>query len=556
MHKLILWVLIVLWALISNISDDDDLNLIPITSENADQLQLLGRFGRGVATSLDWHPDGRALAVGSGSGLWILDETLQILTPTPITQPIKHLAWSPDGSQIATVKECLLEVWLADFSENVFSQDHCPYRVGWSADGRYLWALISDEKSLIYELETGKSRVIDGQIEAWTSDTSWVFTTLWKGEQRILSTWDFVTGDPIAEIEMPANYYRLLWGVDDETVATLCYDDQSVAIEQINICHLNVQTGEGTTQVIVNWHNVSSFHSFDNIQLRPDGLSFAYTSQSHRAFFNTVWEINLEDGTLDLVAEGIAFDWSPSTNQITSILGNGQIITYGGNRAESHFFTSPINMMDIRPNHHQIATTGYGYSHDTYVWDINQSWDEPALQFYAEPAQVVQYTADGVGLIAGGIIGTDSVINQKIGFYDPDTGELLTMLTSFYGQELPSNWVFNDDYSVGVQMPDLIFEDRVYTYWNNLIWDNYYSNVFVLDQPFIDPSLIEEAFAGQHEGKIDELMHHFTQDMLSALRQADIEGISGRLSGDGRLLFRTDYRYGVIDVWGVMADGD
>jgi hypothetical protein len=541
-----------LLGFVSVIHADDDLNLVPITADNADQLQLIGRLGRGVATSLDWHPDGEILAVGSGSGVWLLDETLQTITATPIDTLVSDLAWSPDGSQIAIIKDCVLEIWSADFAENVFSSDDCAHQVSWSADGRYLWALIPDGKSLILDRTTLESQLFDGSIEAWSPDHSRIFTTLWQSDQNLLYTWEFPTGDLISEIEMPSNYYHLLWGVDTETVAMLCYDNQATVDRQINLCHLNTLTGEATTQVIVDWSKTSQLSRFEEVMLHPDGQSFAYKNPSHPAFFSTIWEINLQDGTLGLSAEGTAFDWHPITHQMTSIRGNGQIITDGDNGAESQFFTAPINMIDIRPNQHQIATTGYGYEQDTYVWDIEHSWDDPLLQFYAEPAQIVQYTADGSGLIAGGIIGTDRVINQHIGLYDADTGDLLKMLSSYYGQELPANWIFNADYSEWVWMPELIYEGKRFTYWNNLVWDNYYSDVFVLDQPFIDSGLIEDAFAGDFDPQTDVSTHYFTQDMLYAPREADIEGVSGRLSGDGRLLFRVDNAYGVIYVWGVV----
>jgi hypothetical protein len=78
-----------------------ELSLEPITAKNAVKFEQVERLGRGTANALDWRPDGKILVVASSTGVWLLDENLQIFKQTPIVRNISDLGWSSDAKYLA-----------------------------------------------------------------------------------------------------------------------------------------------------------------------------------------------------------------------------------------------------------------------------------------------------------------------------------------------------------------------------------------------------------------------------------------------------------------------
>lgn len=493
--------LIALWLSVWGVVQADDVELSPIQAENADQVQYLGRFGRGVATSLDWHPDGEILAVGSATGVWLLDETLQILTPTPITQHIKALAWSPDGSQIAVNLDCQIEIWTADFSENLLSLARCVRDVIWSPDGKYLALSVSNQGGALWDVSKQTITEFTGGQALWSPSSLRLFTSFWKDEVRMLYTWDVLTGDLLSETVIDTGYYPLLWSDDEESVLVGCGEirDQPDHLQQYGVCRVDIFTGMGEWEHVIHQQNLDYSQywlSLNKVALSGDGGAIGYhVVASHPAFSDIIFRYDLEDGAITSIADGHTFDWKPHSHDLTALVGNGQIKTYGEHPAESHFFTNPINQIAIRPNQFQIASTGYGYYQHTYVWDREHSWHEPLLNFYAEPAQMVDYNLAGDELIAGGEIITDTVVNRMMQAFDADTGEHTRYLTSYYSQSLSDPIMWDADYRMELVLPDTItYDDFIllgggpYQYKKGVLWSPDYSLIATLERPQYDDS--------------------------------------------------------------------
>jgi hypothetical protein len=73
-----------------------------IVAQDNDTREIL-RLGRGTANSLDWRPDGKVLAVGSGTGIWLYDEKFETLGHWDNDGVvINKVRWSPDGIYLIT----------------------------------------------------------------------------------------------------------------------------------------------------------------------------------------------------------------------------------------------------------------------------------------------------------------------------------------------------------------------------------------------------------------------------------------------------------------------
>jgi WD40 repeat protein len=81
-------------------------NLEVITPENVSRLTELATFGRGQVTAMAWSPDGGTLAIATANGLWLHDTSDWSAPAREITGyegTIHHIAWHPDGTQLATI---------------------------------------------------------------------------------------------------------------------------------------------------------------------------------------------------------------------------------------------------------------------------------------------------------------------------------------------------------------------------------------------------------------------------------------------------------------------
>lgn len=96
--------------------------LQPITTQNADQLQIINRFGRGTVQDIDWSPDGTTLAIAATTGVYLYTpdaETPERSSDSPyVTQKlgdssarITALDYSPDGQTLAVVADAQVELW-------------------------------------------------------------------------------------------------------------------------------------------------------------------------------------------------------------------------------------------------------------------------------------------------------------------------------------------------------------------------------------------------------------------------------------------------------------
>lgn len=456
-----------------------------ITTENATSLEEVAVLGRGTANTLDWHPDGDVLAVGSSTGVWLLDENLELIGDTPIKQYVTKLAWSPDGSQIAVVSNargrCTIQVWDADFTEATVQRDTCGGEALWNSTGQYVAVFdppysggASNEVQLINPT-THETAFLPGQDGVWSPDGDVLFTRLrysrTYSDTPTLYSWDVDTKEAIAELEIPEDYQwnDILWAVDDHTLTLLCNDfDEQTGYVSVNLCSLDVSSGKVSNLREIDTYSPGQRTPPNNFARNRDERYFAsVVNRSTPGFFDYILVIGNLGSHLN-AGEGFAFDWKPETDTLTAIVGNGEIRTYNARMrevlAQSQWFTAPINDIDSRPNSDEIASTGFGYEQDTYVWDMNEAFVEPILSFYIEDARTVDYTPDGSELIVDSQMDMENGFNQSINAYDPDTGVFLRNVDVLDDQgESPPRRYWNSTYTEFVEVD----EDGTLTFSNS-----------------------------------------------------------------------------------------
>lgn len=118
-----------------------------LANDNPDIIEV-ARFGRGIAHTLAWRPDGEVLAVGSSTGIWFFDEAFNELGRLAEDTPIDTLEWSPDGQHLITfdssyqTDNCKIMIWNVSEDVQTASQDkvlnHCAESVDWSPDDKLI----------------------------------------------------------------------------------------------------------------------------------------------------------------------------------------------------------------------------------------------------------------------------------------------------------------------------------------------------------------------------------------------------------------------------------
>ena len=97
-------------------------SLQPITLDNADQLRLVERLGRGAANALDWRPNGKVLAIASST-----------------------VVCNSDGTLLAVASSSKLQIYSLKGEKPLVTLSD--YRIGdlkWSRDNRFIASGSSD----------------------------------------------------------------------------------------------------------------------------------------------------------------------------------------------------------------------------------------------------------------------------------------------------------------------------------------------------------------------------------------------------------------------------
>ncbi len=118
-------------------------SLIPITADNAQDINLLARLGEGVLAQVAWSPDGGTLAMASSTGIYLYDSiSKKEIRLIQTSEGVQFVAFSPDGSLLASsMGDYSVRLWqVSDGSllRTMEGHSHVMTSVAFSPDGTML----------------------------------------------------------------------------------------------------------------------------------------------------------------------------------------------------------------------------------------------------------------------------------------------------------------------------------------------------------------------------------------------------------------------------------
>ena len=215
--------------------------------------QILSGHVDGV-TAVAWSPDGSRIATGSAVGVRVWDAvTGEDLFSLELEcgRGVESVAWSPDSRRIATGSIFGdVRVWDAVTGENVLSLEH-DHRVGsvaWSPDGRRI-ATGSAVGVQVLDAVTGEELL---SLE----HGHWVGSVAWSPDSRRIATgsdvgvqvWDAVTGENVLSLEHGHWVGSVAWSPDGSRIVTGSFGAVRVldAVTGENVLSLEHDHGVGS----------------------------------------------------------------------------------------------------------------------------------------------------------------------------------------------------------------------------------------------------------------------------------------------------------------------
>ena len=233
-------------VLVAPLLDRSELKILPKT-------QILNGCVDDV-TALAWSPDGSRIATGSDDGVRVWDAvTGESLFSLEHGSKVRSVAWSSDDGRIATGFGDGVRVWDAVTGENVLSLEHGHkvWSVAWSPDGSRIatgsfgaaqvWDAVTGKELLSLECGHGVKSV------AWSPDGSRIVTSSTFDDARV---WDAVTGKELLSLECGHGVKSVAWSPDGSRIVTSStFDDARVWDAVTGKELLSLERGHGVKSV-------------------------------------------------------------------------------------------------------------------------------------------------------------------------------------------------------------------------------------------------------------------------------------------------------------------
>jgi WD40 repeat protein len=304
--------------------------------------------------SIAWSPDGSRLATGSSdrtAKVWEAGTGRELLTLTGHENAVMGIAWSPDRSKLATASYDSAKVWEANTGRELLTlRGHQGWveTVAWSPDGTRLATASEDKTARVWESGTGRELLtLYGHAArlksiAWSPDGTMLATT---SEDLTAKVWEAATGRELRTLRgHEGGVYRLAWSPDGKRLATASNDRTVKVWETSSGRELLTWRGHQAPVLDVAWS--------------MKGNSLATASDDNTA---KVWDAGTGRELYQLLGHQTpvhAITWSPDASRLATAGLDGT-----------------VKVWEAVAGREMLALN----AHDTYVWSVTWSPDGSKL---------------------------------------------------------------------------------------------------------------------------------------------------------------------------------
>jgi WD40 repeat protein len=358
------------------------------------QTRLTLRGHRDRVQSVAWSPDGSKLATASidkTAKVWEMATGRELLTFRGHSDYVFGIAWSPDGSKLATAsQDGTANVWEANTGHELLTlRGHqAPVNsIVWSPDGAKLATASNDQTAKVWDARTGRElRTLLGHRGdvysiAWSPDGSKLATA---GDDRTAKVWEVRTGRELLTLSGHTDHVRsVTWSPDGRNLATGSEDGLTKVWEAATGREIRTLSGHLDDVLSVAWS--------------PDGRLLATGSADNTA---KVWEVTTGRGLRTLRGhqdDVQAIAWSPDGTELATASVDKTAKVWEAREGRELLtlrdHQGSVNSIAWSADDSKLATAG---ADDTAkVWEAREGRELLTLRGHQGSVNSIAWSADG-----------------------------------------------------------------------------------------------------------------------------------------------------------------
>ncbi len=387
------------------------------------RLTLRGHKDR--VQSVAWSPDGSKLATASvdkAAMVWDAETGRELLTFRGHGGYVFSIAWAPDGNKLATAsQDGTARVWEARTGRELLTlpgHRSAVNSVAWSRDGTKLATASNDQTAKVWDARTGaelltlRGHLGDVYGVSWSPDGSKLATA---GDDRTVRVWEAGTGKELFRLPGHQDHVRsVAWSPDGRKLASGSEDGTAKVWEAATGKELITLSGHLDDVLSVAWS--------------PDGSKLATASADNTA---KVWDADSGRtlGTLHGHQDDVqSCAWSPDGRKLaTGSVDNTAKVWEAGEGRELLTLRShqgPVNGVAWSADGSRLATASVDQT--AKLWDGATGRELLTLRGHQGRLNGVAWSADGSRLATASV-------DQTAKLWDAATGRELLSLRSHQG---------------------------------------------------------------------------------------------------------------------------
>lgn len=335
------------------------------------------RLGRGTANALDWRTDGKVLAVGSATGIWLYDENFEPLAYFEGSS-VSPVRWSPSGDRLAFADDTGVHIWsIAEDGKSgnvLLSMDGSDvFTIAWKPNGEQLAISTHDSDVNIWDTQNGEivyAFANQGYFAAWKPDGKQLGIA---GDG--ISIIDTQNWQPLQHITAKEAGDSIVWSSDGKTLATSCFESEGFSYFE-GSCIWDAETGAFIAS-----------QEFARMVWSPQGDRLLYFGSSGFENIDTwiqvlQWptrETQIKTGYYSAPLRQVM--WHPNTHLLTGLAFNGTLVEFDsltGDIVSEHLLhTTGGQTFKWSPDSLKIAATDQGV---LTVWSLPDAKDNLVSQ--------------------------------------------------------------------------------------------------------------------------------------------------------------------------------